>query len=74
MQDLEQMRRELQRQGKLDALRALSQSPEAAALQQRITPEQMKDPETMKQALAALLQSREGQTLAKKIRDAMDHG
>ena len=74
MQDLERLQKELARQGKMDAVRSLAASPEAAALQQRLDPEQLKDPNGMKQALSALLQSREGQALAKKIRDAMDHG
>lgn len=74
MEDLERLQRELQRQGKLDAVRALASSPEAAALQQKMDPSGLQDPEKLKQALTALLQTREGQTLAKKIQDAMDHG
>lgn len=74
MQDLERLQRELERQGKLEALKTLSATPEAAALQQKLDPTQLKDPEGIKNALAQLLQSREGQALAKKIRDAMDHG
>ena len=36
MQDLERLQQELQRQGKLDAVRRLAASPEAAALQGRV--------------------------------------
>lgn len=74
MQDLERLQQQLERQGKLDALRTLADSPEAAALQGQVRPEQLKNPEAMKAALTQLLQSREGQALAKKIREAMDHG
>ena len=74
MQDLKRLQQELQRQGKLDAVRRLAASPEATALQGRVSPADLKDPETMKAALTQLLRSREGQALAKKIREAMDHG
>lgn len=74
MQDLEQMQRELERQGKLEAVRALASTPEAAALQGRVNPETLKDPEQLRQTLQQLLRSREGQTLAKRIQDAMNHG
>ena len=74
MQDLERLQQQLERQGKLDALRTLADSPEAAALHGQVRPEQLKNPEAMKAALTQLLQSREGQALAKKIREAMDHG
>lgn len=74
MQDLEQMRRELERQGKLDAVRSLANTPEAAALQGRLDPETLKDPERLRQSLEQLLRSREGKALAKRIQDAMRHG
>lgn len=74
MQDLEQMQRELARQGKLEAVRALAATPEAAALQGRINPENAKDPEQLRRSLEDFLRSREGQALARKIRDAMNHG
>ena len=74
MQDLEQMQRELERRGKLDAVRALASTPEAAALQGRVNPEVMKDPEQLRRSLEQLLRSREGQALARQIQDAMRHG
>ena len=74
MQDLERLRQELQRQGKLDAVQSLAASPEAAALQGRVSPADLKDPEKVRAALSQLLRSREGQALARRIREAMDHG
>ncbi len=74
MQDLEQMQQELKRQGKLEAVRALASTPEAAALQGRLDPEAVKDPEQLRRSLEQLLRSREGQALARRIQDAMRHG
>ncbi len=74
MQDLEQMQRELERQGRMDAVRALAATPEAAALQGRVDPSDLKDPERLRQSLEQLLRSREGQALARRIQDAMRHG
>ena len=74
MQDLERLRQELQRQGKLDAVQSLAASPEAAALQGKVDPAALKDPEALKAALSQLLQSREGQALARRIQEAMEHG
>lgn len=74
MQDLERLQRELERQGKLDAVRALAATPEAAALQGRLDPAALKDPAQLRRALEGLLRSREGQALAKQIQDAMQHG
>lgn len=74
MQDLEQMQRELERQGKLETVRALAATPEAAALQGRVDPKALKDPEQLRQSLEQLLRSREGQALARRIQDAMRHG
>ena len=74
MQDLERLQQEQRRQGKLDALQRLAASPEAAALQGKVDPAALKDPEALRAALSQLLQSREGQALAHRIREAMDHG
>ena len=74
MQDIQRLQQELQRQGKLDAVRRLAASPEAAALQGKVDPAALKDPESLRAALSQLLQSREGQALARRIREAMDHG
>ena len=74
MQDLEHLQRELQRQGKLDAVKQLAASPEAAALQGKVSGADLKDPEAVRAALSQLLNTREGQALARKIREAMDHG
>ncbi len=74
MQDLERLQRELQRQGRLDAVKQLASSPEAAALQGRIKGADPNDPDAVKAALSQLLNTREGQALARKIREAMDHG
>ena len=74
MQDLERLQQELERQGKLDAVRALAATPEAAALQGKVSPEALKDPAQLRRTLETLLRSREGQTLAKQIQDAMRHG
>ena len=74
MQDLERLQRELQRQGRLDAVRRLASSPEAAALQGKVDPAALKDPEALRAALSQLLQSREGQALARRIQEAMEHG
>jgi hypothetical protein len=74
MQDFQRLQQELQRQGKLDAVRRLAASPEAAALQGRVNRADLNDPEAMKAALSELLRSREGQALARRIREAMDHG
>ena len=74
MQDFQRLQQELQRQGKLDAVRRLSASPEAAALQGKVDPAALKDPEALKAALSQLLRTREGQALARRIREAMDHG
>ena len=74
MQDLKRLQQELQRQGKLDAVRRLAASPEAAALQGRVSHEDLNDPEKVKNALSRLLKTREGQALARKIREAMEHG
>lgn len=74
MRDLERMRQELERQGKLSALKTLAETPEAAALRRQVRPEALREPEEMRSALSRLLQSPEGQALAKKIREAMEHG
>jgi hypothetical protein len=74
MQDFQRLQQELQRQGKLDAVRRLAASPEAAALQGRVNRADLNDPEAMKAALSELLRSSEGQALARRIREAMDHG
>ena len=74
MQDIQRLQQELQRQGKLDAVRRLAASPEAAALQGRVSPADLNDPEKVKSALSQLLRTREGQALARRIREAMDHG
>ena len=74
MQDFQRLQQELQRQGKLDAVRRIAASPEAAALQGRVNRADLNDPEAMKAALSELLRSREGQALARRIREAMDHG
>ena len=74
MQVFQRLQQELQRQGKLDAVRRLAASPEAAALQGRVNRADLNDPEAMKAALSELLRSREGQALARKIREAMEHG
>ena len=74
MQDLERLQRELQRQGRLDAVKQLAASPEAAALQGRVKGADLNDPDAVKAALSQLLNTREGQALARKIREAMDHG
>ncbi|MBQ3261693.1 MAG: hypothetical protein IJH52_00805 [Oscillospiraceae bacterium] len=74
MQDLERLQKELQRQGKLDAVRRLAASPEASALQGRVSGADLNDPEAVKAALSRLLQTREGQALARKIQEAMEHG
>ena len=74
MQELERLQEELQRQGRLDAVKRLASSPEAAALQGRVSPGDLNDPEKMKAALSQLLRTREGQALARRIREAMEHG
>ncbi len=74
MQDIQRLQQELQRQGKLDAVRRLAASPEAAALQGRVSPADLNDPEKMKNALSQLLRTREGQALARRIQEAMEHG
>ena len=74
MQDLKRLQQELQRQGKLDAVRRLAASPEAAALQGRVSPKDLNDPEKVKAALSQLLNTREGQALARRIQEAMEHG
>ena len=74
MQDLDAVRAELARQGKLSALQSLSETPEARALRDKLPPETLSDPEQTKAALRRLLQSREGRSLAQKIRDAMNDG
>ena len=74
MENLQQLQKELERQGKLDAVRELSDTPEAAALRQRLQAGDLKDPALTRAALERLLQSREGRALAQRIRDAMDHG
>ena len=74
MQDLERLQQKLRRQGKLDALQRLAASPEAAALQGRVRGADLNDPEAVRAALTQLLKTREGQALAGKIREAMDHG
>ena len=74
MQDLEQLQQALQRQGKLDAVKRLAASPEAAALQDQVKGADFSDPEAVKTALSRLLNTREGQALARKIQEAMDHG
>ena len=74
MQDLEQLQQTLQRQGKLDAVKRLAASPEAAALQDRVKGADLNDPESVKAALSRLLKTREGQALARRIQEAMDHG
>lgn len=74
MQDLRQLQKELERQGKLDAVRELSDTPEADALRQRLNAGDLKDPALARAALERLLKSSEGQALAQKIREAMDHG
>ena len=74
MQDLKRLQQELQRQGKLDAVRRLAASPEATALQGRVSHEDLNDPEKVKNALSRLLKTREGQALARRIQEAMEHG
>ncbi len=74
MQDFQRLQEELQRQGRLDAVKRLASSPEAAALQGRINPGDLDDPEKVKSALSQLLRTREGQALAHRIREAMEHG
>ena len=74
MQDIQRLQQELQRQGKLDAVRRLASSPEAAALQGRVSRADLNDPETVKNALSQLLRTREGQALAHRIQEAMEHG
>ena len=74
MQDLEQLQQALQRQGKLDAVKRLAASQEAAALQDIVKGADFSDPEAVKAALSRLLNTREGQALARKIQEAMDHG
>ena len=74
MQDLELLQQELQRQGKLDAVRRLAASPEAAALQGRVNRADLNDPEAVKAVLSQLLRTREGQALARRIQEAMEHG
>ena len=74
MQDFQRLQEELQRQGKLDAVKRLASSPEAAALQGRVSPEHLNDPEALKNALSQLLRTREGQALARRIQEAMEHG
>ena len=74
MQELERLQEELQRQGRLDAVKRLASSPEAAALQGRVSEADLNDPEKMKNALSQLLRTREGQALAHKIQEAMEHG
>ncbi len=74
MQDLQKLREELERQGKLAALQTLSESPEARALRGQLPEDALSDPAQTRAALERLLQSREGQALARQIRDAMRHG
>lgn len=74
MEKLEQLQQELKRQGKLDAVQSLAATKEAAALRQRLDAEDLRDPARTRAALERLLRSREGQALARQIRDAMDHG
>ena len=74
MQDLQKLREELERQGKLSALQTLSESPEARALRGQLPEDALSDPAKTRAALERLLQSREGQALARQIRDAMRHG
>ena len=74
MQDIQRLQQELQRQGKLDAVRRLAASPEAAALQGRAGQTDLNDPEKVKNALSQLLRTREGQALARRIQEAMEHG
>lgn len=74
MQDFQRLQQELQRQGKLDAVRRLAASPEAAALQGRVSQADLNDPEAVKAALSQLLRTREGQALARRIQEAMEHG
>ena len=49
-------------------------TPEAAALQGRVSRADLNDPETVKNALSQLLRTREGQALARRIQEAMEHG
>ena len=74
MQDLERLQKELQRQGKLDAVQELASSQEAAAISRQVSPESLKDPASVRAALEQLLRTREGQRLAQKIKDAMQDG
>lgn len=74
MQDFQRLQQELQRQGKLDAVRRLAASPEAAVLQGRVSQADLNDPEAVKAALSQLLRTREGQALARRIQEAMEHG
>ena len=72
MEDLSKLQETLKKQGKLDAVQHLANSPEAAKLAAQLPKEA--SPEAMKAALQQLLQTEAGQRLARQVKDAMDHG
>ena len=62
------------REGAAASNSASASSPEAAALQSRVGAADPSDPEAVKHVLSQLLKTREGQALARKIQEAMEHG
>lgn len=72
MEDLSKLQQTLERQGKLDAVKALAESEDAAKLAAQLP--KNGDAEQMKAALQQLLNTETGRRLARQVKDAMGHG
>ena len=78
MQDFEQLRRELERQGKAEKLRALADSAEGQRVGKMVDPEKLSeaartgDAAALKEMLSRVLGTAEGRALAENVRKMME--
>ena len=78
MQDLEQLRRELERQGKAEKLRALADSAEGQRVGKMVDPEKLSeaartgDAAALREMLSRVLGTAEGRALAENVRKMME--
>ena len=78
MQDIEQLRRELERQGKAKQLRALAESAEGQSVGRMVDPAKLSeaartgDAAALKDMLARVLGTAEGRALAENVRKMME--
>ena len=78
MQNFELLGKELERRGKTEAVKKLAESPEGKSLAAMIDPQAVEqaarsgDADALRQLLATVLSTREGQRLAENVRTMME--